>query len=87
MDNVTDVFKNKPHFNVIAMCVAKKYDDVLFDTETCGHRWIGTVISGTSLFALECPRCCGQNSFASFLPDEYLAEFTAKQNGTLNDRL
>lgn len=75
MSEVEDIFKNKPHFNVLAMCVSTKFDDVHFDTETCGYRWIGTVISGTSLFGLECPKCGRQNSFASFIPDDYLAEF------------
>lgn len=70
--NVEDINKNKPHFNVMAICLARSYDDVELNTEICGHRWIGTVIAETSLFSLECPACGSQNSFVSFLPQDYL---------------
>lgn len=52
---------NEPHFNVLALCLR------------CWHRWIGTVHFRTSLFHLECPRCKQDDSFASFIPDEYSA--------------
>lgn len=38
---------------------------------TCDHRWIGGVPIETSLFKLECPQCGAQNSFASFVPEDY----------------
>lgn len=75
MDKPIDIMKNKPHFNVLAMCVSEEYDDVTFDTRVCGHRWIGTVVARTSLFKLECPKCGQQDSFASFIPGDYLEEF------------
>jgi hypothetical protein len=40
----------------------------------CNRRWLGKVTPTTSLFKLECPDCGAQDSFASMLPDEYLAE-------------
>lgn len=58
-----DIYKNLPHFNVLAMCLP------------CGHRWIGTVIAKTSLFKLECPSCGAFDSFASFIPPDYSEEF------------
>lgn len=62
-DNITHLDDLKPHFNGLAMCVA------------CKKRWIATVVKDTSLFKLECPECGDQDSFFSFLPDEYLEEF------------
>jgi hypothetical protein len=70
-DEPEDIFKNKPHFNVMAICMAPstcKHESL------CLHRWIGTVMANTSLFKLECPKCGAQNSFASFLPLDYLSE-------------
>lgn len=52
------------HFNVIIMCLP------------CSHRWVGMVECQTSLFRLECPDCGAQDSFASFIPDEYLEDFS-----------
>lgn len=39
----------------------------------CRYKWVGNVLTRTSLFKLECPRCGEFNSFASFIPPEYLA--------------
>lgn len=50
---------DKPWFTIIAMCVE------------CKFRWIGSVEASTSLFKLECPNCHMQDSFASFIPQEY----------------
>lgn len=49
-----------PYWNVNALCLE------------CFHRWIGGVLAETSLFQLQCPRCGAFNSFASFIPDDYL---------------
>lgn len=62
MSEPIDICKNLPHFNIMALCLS------------CSHRWIGLVVARTSLFQLECPRCGAQNSFATFIPDEYLEE-------------
>lgn len=62
-------------FAALAMCMNVEYDDIEFDTSTCGYRWVAGVPKDTSLFKLECPRCGAQNSFASVLPSEYLSEF------------
>lgn len=74
MSNVEDINKNKNHYSVLAMCVNQKFEGKLL-VDLCGYRWIGTVVAGTSLFKLQCPRCGEQDSFASFLPDEYMEEF------------
>lgn len=71
-----DILKNQPHFNVLALCLEVERCIVTGGTyKMCGHRWIGTVVSKTSLFKLECPKCGAQNSFASFIPHDYLQEF------------
>lgn len=57
-----NLFKNKKHFVILAMCLP------------CACRWIGQVIARTSLNRLECPSCGAQESFASFLPPEYTEE-------------
>lgn len=51
------------YFNVIALCLV------------CTGKWIGTVKATASLFQLECPHCKEFDSFASFIPDEYLEQF------------
>lgn len=61
--NIESIDKNQPHYNVLALCLE------------CNHKWIGTVPARAKLFELECSQCETQNSFASFLPDEYLEEF------------
>jgi len=63
MSNVVDLSKHRmpvEKFVILALCIS------------CRHRWIGTVESSTSLFKLQCPKCDEQNSFASFIPPEYL---------------
>jgi len=61
-DNITHIDEYKTHYAIIILCLA------------CRFRWFGTVAQNTSLFKLECPQCREQDSFASFLPDEYLDE-------------
>ncbi len=73
MTEPIDILKNKAHFNVLAMCVAERFDGI--SHTVCGHRWIGTVVANTSLFKLECPKCGEYDSFASFIPVDYLEEF------------
>jgi hypothetical protein len=76
MFEVLDINRNKPHYNVMAICMAPKTIQFHENCKNlCYHRWIGTVMKNTNLFELECPKCRHQNSFASFLPDEYLEEF------------
>ena len=60
--SVTNLDDRRPHCNVFALCLA------------CWNRWIGTVVVRTSFFKLECPACKERESFASFIPDEYLEE-------------
>lgn len=71
MSEPIDINQNKPHFNVLAVCFAPKWAHDPSE-ELCLHRWIGTVMAQTSLFKLECPVCGAQNSFASFIPHDYL---------------
>ena len=52
-----------PYFNVLAMCLS------------CKNKWIGTVEARVSLFKLQCPACKATDSFASFIPEEYGAQF------------
>ncbi len=63
MAEVENIFKNEPTYTIAAVCVR------------CWHRWLGSVMARTSLFGLECPECRQQESFATFLPDEYMQEF------------
>lgn len=68
MSEVIHLDDLKPHFNVLALCLACGPEN----TEYKHHqRWIATVTARTSLFALECPRCGEQDSFAAFIPHEY----------------
>lgn len=53
----------RPHFNVLAMCLE------------CCSQWIGTVDAEVSLFRLECYKCKECNSFASFIPPDYMEQF------------
>jgi hypothetical protein len=62
MTEIIDINKNKPHYAVAALCLS------------CVTRWIGTVISGTSIFKLQCPHCGECDSFATFYPENYLME-------------
>lgn len=57
---VVSIDDAKPHFGVLAICLV------------CLHKWICSVVADTSLFALECPQCHDHDSYASFIPDEYL---------------
>jgi len=50
----------KKQFALVAICL------------DCHHKWICSVIAHTSLLKLECPKCYKNNSFASFLPRDYL---------------
>ena len=52
----------RPHFNVMALCISRSSNQ-----EVCLNKWVATVISGTCLFKLECPKCGAFNSFVSFL--------------------
>lgn len=52
-----------PYFNVLAMCLP------------CSHRWITTVERKISLFKLLCPECQATDSFATFIPDEFIDSF------------
>lgn len=45
----------------------------------CTTRWIGNFTVDTPLFKLECPGCGGTESFASILPDDYLAKLKDPQ--------
>lgn len=56
--------------NLFALCLS------------CWHRWIATVESRTSVFKLECPKCKALDSFASFIPVDYTAEFEAVPDPT-----
>lgn len=58
--NIIEAYKDPAWFNVMALCL------------NCHYKWIGSVEAKTSLFTLECPGCGADNSFASFLPDDYL---------------
>lgn len=58
---------NEKYFSVLAMCTF------------CFQKWFASVLPETSLFKLECPKCHRQNSFASFIPDEYLKEWNEKK--------
>lgn len=65
MSNVVDLNSRRPpseemFWNVFALCLA------------CGTKWIGTVPNNVSLFKLECPHCGNFNSFATFVPDDYV---------------
>ena len=61
MDNVIDIRDRQgAWFNVMALCLG------------CKHKWIGTVECRTSLFKLECPKCGAFDSFASFIPDQWI---------------
>lgn len=62
MSDVIDINSKKAHYPILAMCIA------------CKHRWIGIVVAATSLFRLECPTCGAQDSFASFLPIDYMVD-------------
>lgn len=57
---VIDINKNKPHWTLLALCLC------------CKKTWVATVMAETELFSLECPNCGGQDSFASFVPLDYL---------------
>ena len=57
-----------PWFNVLALCL------------TCHTRWVGTVHFQTPLFALGCPGCNAQNSFVSFIPNEYTGAIGGADN-------
>lgn len=48
-------------FNAFAVCFA------------CTHKWIATVVTGTSMFTLECPECGDTDSIGSIAPDGYLS--------------
>lgn len=63
MNNVIDLSKYRARpdkFVILALCL------------NCDHRWIGVIESDTQLFRLQCPKCEEHNSFASFIPSEYL---------------
>jgi hypothetical protein len=64
MAEVRDIFKNKPGWMVIALCVS------------CGKRWLEAVHARSDLFELKCPACGKQNSFVSFIPTDYVASRT-----------
>ena len=70
MSNIIELDNLRHHFNVMALCLSQSSNQ-----EVCHNKWIATVVSGTSLFKLECPKCGAFNSFASFLPDEYSEQF------------
>lgn len=72
MSEIVDITKNLAHFNVAAVCLAEHWDDGYMDTRYCHERWIATVPCGTNLFTLQCPKCMVQNSFAMFLPEDYI---------------
>lgn len=57
---------------VLAMCVAKSFDDIEMNTEVCGHRWVAFTPEGTDPFRLECPHCGKQDSFVSFCPPGWI---------------
>lgn len=69
MSEVTSLDDKRPHYAVMAMCLQA----------SCQHRWFATVLARTSLFKLECPKCGAQNSFASFLPQDYLEEHASEK--------
>ncbi len=50
------------HYAVACMCLP------------CSHRWMGVMPKEANLFTLECPICQAQESFGTFLPNEYLEE-------------
>jgi hypothetical protein len=60
-NNVVDLDDHRQdlRYTVMAMCLA------------CKHKWIGSALIETSLFYLECPQCSVQDSFATFIPQEY----------------
>ncbi len=59
-DNVVPIQQAQPHYAVAVFCVI------------CLHRWLGLVVKETNIFQLECPSCKSQDSYACFLPQEYL---------------
>lgn len=61
--DVIEINSIKLHYAIAALCLV------------CSYRWFGLVVKDTSLFALECPSCRAQHSFASFMPDVYLESF------------
>jgi len=61
-DNVHQLEDTQPYWTIFILCLP------------CLHRWIGAVTKGTALTSLECPRCGKSNSFASFLPADYIDE-------------
>jgi len=66
---VTDVIKfpvpedKRKRYAVAAFCMI------------CNSTWIGTVFGKTNILELKCPRCGECDSFASFLPDDFMKEF------------
>lgn len=73
MKTLLTAHKEPGYFNVIALCLL------------CRHKWIGMVEVETSLFTLQCPACGTQDSFASFLPDDYLEEFSDRKKPEVNE--
>lgn len=60
MSNIVDINKNKRHWVFSAMC------------RTCMYAWVAVVPKDTNIFKLECKHCGDFNSFASYIPSDFL---------------
>lgn len=72
--NLDDYREGEYLFAALAMCMAWRYPYEESE-ELCLNRWVAGVPKDTSLFRLQCPKCGGQNSFATVLPSEYMENF------------
>lgn len=71
---IIDINSLQPHWTLMAMCLS------------CKKTWVATVPAHTELFGLECPLCAEQNSFASFVPIDYLEESRKKAPASLEEK-
>lgn len=59
---VVSIARNQKKYMVTAICLI------------CQKRWIEAVTHNTAIFKLPCPSCKSRESYASFVPYEFLRE-------------